>query len=423
MTGLETIRLLAGRRDSGRWLGLRDHAETYGPPERALDGPDLIGRLERSGLRGRGGGSFPTGRKLRAVAGGRRRAIVVVNGCEGEPASAKDLLLLERLPHLVLDGAALAASAVGAREALVCIPAGADRARVALRGGLHERAVARSDRISFRVVPVPDRYVASEESALVQHLNGGPALPTFVPPRPFQRGVGGRPTLVQNAETLAHVALIARRGSEWFRELGTPDDPGTTLVTVSGAVDAPGIYEIPLGVALGRLLALARPSAPTRAVLLGGYFGSWVSSEHAHDVPLAHHGLRERGAALGCGVVIVLPAGACGLCETAAVLDYLAAESAGQCGPCVFGLRAIADRTVELGEGFAPPGTVEQLRRWAQEIEGRGACHHPDGAIRLLRSTLDVFAEEAARHQRGMRCRPGPGRGLLMVPSRSREAA
>src|SRR5438874_216176 len=136
----------------------------------------------------------------------------------------------------------------------------------------------------------------------------------------------------------------------------------------------------------------AAPTAPPRAVLLGGYFGAW---EEDPSTELAHEGLRSRGAALGCGVLVVLPQGACGVCETAVALDYLARESAGQCGPCTFGLRAIADASTALAGGAAPPGTLDRLRRWAGGVEGRGACHHPDGAVRLLRSTLDVFAGEA----------------------------
>ena len=404
---VEVTRLLAGWRD-GAPLDRAEHTAAYGPLGRATAGPALIESVTRSGLRGRGGAGFPCGRKLAAVAAARRRPIAVVNGCEGEPASGKDRLLLEHLPHLVLDGAALAAGAVGATEVVVCLSEQDRRALAAVEAALYERPDGRAIRLRL----VPERYVASEESALVRGLDGGPALPAYVPPRPFERGI-----LIQNAETLAHLALIARHGAGWFRTVGTPDDPGTTLLTVSGAVRDPGIYEVPLGTSLGAVLTAAAPAAPPRAVLLGGYFGAWVSPVEAAGLPLAHHALRSQGASLGCGVIVALPQEACGLCESAAVLEYLARESAGQCGPCTFGLRAIADGVAALAAGAAPPGMLDRLRRWAGDVERRGACHHPDGAVRLLRSTLDVFAGEAAQHARGARCDARRRPGLLGVPA------
>jgi NADH:ubiquinone oxidoreductase subunit F (NADH-binding) len=401
VSDVEVVRLLAGWR-AGAPLGLAEHTAAYGPLPRP--GASLIESVTRSGLRGRGGAGFPCGAKLAAVAAARPRPVAVVNGCESEPASGKDRLLLEQLPHLVLDGAALATDAIGARGAIVCVSAEDGRAIDAVSRALAERP----ERGSSRLHVVPERYVASEESALVGGLEGGPAVPAYVPPRPFERGI-----LIQNAETLAHVALIARHGADWFRAVGTADDPGTTLVTVSGGVRDPGVYEVPLGTTLGAVVAAAAPAAPPRAVLLGGYFGAWVEDP---ATPLAHHALRSRGGAMGCGVIVVLPQDACGVCETAAVLDYLARESAGQCGPCTFGLRAIADGVAALADGSAPPGTLDRLRRWAGDVEGRGACHHPDGAVRLLRSTLDVFAGEAAQHARGARCDASRRPRLLSVP-------
>jgi NADH:ubiquinone oxidoreductase subunit F (NADH-binding) len=403
-----TRRLLSGLRGAHA-LDRAAHEAAYGRLDGAVSGAPLIEEVTRSGLRGRGGAGFPTGRKLAAVAGGGRRPVVVVNAAEGEPASAKDMLLIDRLPHLVLDGAVLCAGAAGAREVHVCV-AEADVPAL-------ERALAeRRDRVELRLRRVPQRYVAGEESALVHSLNGGPAAPTFTPPRVFSRGVAGRPTLVQNAETLAHVALIARRGADWFRELGTPQDPGTALLTVSGGVTAAGVWEIALGNSLADLLDAARPTGRIRAALVGGYFGAWIDARDAAHTPLAHDALREHGLALGCGAVIVLDDRACGLCETAAVLDYLARESAGQCGPCVHGLRAIADLLGALCAGAAPRGAVAQLRRWAGDVEGRGACHHPDGAVRLLRSALDVFATEVSEHAWGG-CPTGARAGLMAVPA------
>jgi NADH:ubiquinone oxidoreductase subunit F (NADH-binding) len=413
-------RLLAGIRRDGRPVPLREHLDRHGelPPFGRADPRGLIELVEAAGLTGRGGAGFPTARKLRAVAAGGR-SVVVANGAEGEPASAKDRVLLRRVPNLVLDGVAVASAAVGAEEALVAVGAGSARELAAVEEALAERARYRLDRIPVRVVPVPDRFVAGEETALVNALNGGPAKPTFTPPRPFERGVRGLPTLVQNVETLACLALIARFGPRWFRALGTPEEPGTALVTLDGAVARPGVYEIPLGLGLEQLVAWAGgPSAPLQAFLIGGYFGVWVKAADALRLELGEQSLRTAGASLGARTVLALPETSCGITETARVARYLADESAGQCGPCVHGLGAVAGAVERLArrKGRAPDG--ERIERWARQIAGRGACRHPDGAVRLVRSALHVFERELDVHFRG-RC-TGDGRPFLRVPASRR---
>ncbi len=252
----------------------------------------LIAEVEASGLRGRGGAGFPTHRKLRAVAEGRR-PVVVANGVEGEPASHKDALLMRINPQLVLDGAVAAAAAVGAQQIVIAVGRGADAAHASMAAAIAERAHA-GGRARIDLVSVPDRFVAGEETALVSWLNGGPAKPAFVPPRPFERGVGGRPTLVQNVETLANIALIARHGADWFRDLGSPDEPGSMLFTLGGAVARPGITELEGGTSLRTALERCEGFAePPRALLVGGYFGTWVPVEAALD---GHIGRDRDGA-------------------------------------------------------------------------------------------------------------------------------
>ena len=175
-------------------------------------------------------------------------------------------------------------------------------------------------------------------------INAGIALPTSIPPRPYERGVDGRPTLVQNVETLAHVALIARFGEDWFRSLGTGTASGTTLVTVGGAVPQTVLIEIPQRNAAGRCDQRSRrPHLDSDAVLLGGYYGGWVESDRrVGSLPWMPIPCAGSDHSLGCGVIAVLPSGRCGVVETARILAYLAHESARQCGPCTFGLRAIA---------------------------------------------------------------------------------
>ncbi len=413
MTGSGTLpRLLAGLDPYGAVMTLADHERVHGPcPDHAPS--QLIELVERSGLRGRGGADFPMARKLKAVASSRsRERVVVVNGSETEPASDKDRLLLSRLPHLVVDGAVLAAEAVGAQEVIVKV---SDRAAASIQA-LEGAIAVRGDRVPIRLIHGPGEYVSGEESAVVNYLNGGPAKPTFVPPRPYERGVRRRPTLISNPETCAQVALVARYGDAWYRELGTTADPGSALVTITGAVAAPGVYELAFGTPMTDLLdAAGGATEPLRALLVGGYFGTWVDAAQALRLRLAREDLRSVGCALGSGVLIALGESSCGLHESARVIDYLARQSAGQCGPCVHGLRAIADSVLELADGLAGPRDRDRVLRWTAEIRGRGACHHPDGAARFIESALSVFADELASHQRG-RCTARPA-GLPLGPA------
>jgi NADH:ubiquinone oxidoreductase subunit F (NADH-binding) len=397
-------RLLAGLDSSGSAMTLAEHMRVHGElPHR--NSHELIEAIERSGLRGRGGADFPTAQKLRTLASARRVSALVVNGSETEPASAKDRLLLTRLPHLVLDGAVLAAHAVDAPRVIVQVGQGAAGSLASLEAALAARP---DDPVPVSLVAAPEGYVAGEESAVMHYLNGGQPLPTFVPPRPFQKGYRRLPTLIQNPETLAQVALVARFGERWYRELGTSADPGSALVTISGAVATPGVYELAFGTPMSALLeAAGGQTEPLRALLVGGYFGTWVEASRGLDLRLAREDLRSVGCSLGAGVLIALGDTACGLHESARVIDYLARQSAGQCGPCTYGLRAIADSVNALASGAAHPREAERITRWCHEVRGRGACHHPDGATRFILSALDVFRAEVADH-REYHCRAEP---------------
>jgi NADH:ubiquinone oxidoreductase subunit F (NADH-binding) len=359
----------------------------------------LLAEIDAAGLRGRGGAGFPTARKLAAVAAGRS-PVVIANGAEGEPASAKDRTLWAHAPHLILDGLQLAGALVGARRAIGYVPAGPSTA--SLRRALADREAAGADPIPVEIVEAPDRFLAGEESAVVSRIEGKPALPRDTLRRVVVAGVDGHPTLVQNVETLAHLALLARFGGAWFRGVGTSGDPGTFLATVSGAVAAPGVYEVAYGIPLGDLLERAggwvgRP----QACLVGGYGGAWVPADAA-DVPVSTAGLRPFGAAPGAGVVVALPAGACGLRAAADITRYLAGQGARQCGPCRNGLPQMAGTLTRLADRERSPALVAELERLTRLVEGRGACHHPDGTVRLVRSTLRTFPAEIDRHLAGM---------------------
>ncbi|HEY4851900.1 MAG TPA: NADH-ubiquinone oxidoreductase-F iron-sulfur binding region domain-containing protein [Streptosporangiaceae bacterium] len=414
-------RLLAGM-SYHQPTDLREHERRYGPiPLRGHSGRErperLIDVVDRSGLTGRGGAGFPTGRKMRSVATGRGPATVVANGAEGEPASCKDRLLLTRLPHLVMDGISLAADAVGAREAFLCVHRQETDLLATLADAAEARRRAGMDPVPVQIVGIPGRYVSSEQSSIVQFINGGPAKPTFAPPRPHERGVAGRPTLENNVETLAHLALIARYGDNWFRGVGLPSATGSALVTVGGTVARPGVYEIELGTPIGQVIMQAGgPTERPQALLVGGYFGTWIPAEYAWQIPLAQPTLRAAGGAMGAGIVIALPVTSCGLAETARVVRYLAEESAGQCGPCVMGLPALADALADLAYQGGRGRALDQISRLLPVIEGRGACRHPDGATKLVRSALRTFSAEVQWHDQRGACYGVRRDPLLPVP-------
>lgn len=373
-------------------------------------GAALIKRVEAAGLRGRGGAAYPTARKWYATRQrSRGNAVVVANGAETEPMSAKDRLLMSARPHLVLDGLLLAAEAAAADRAIVYVSRAHDDAAAAMEAAIRERRAARDLPVAVSVARAPHRYVAGEETAVIAHLNGGAARPAQVPPRPFERGVDGRPTVVQNVETLAHAAVIARLGAAGYRRSGVDDAPGTTLVTMAGAIHAPGVYELAGGATLAQAVSAAGGATESVAALLvGGYFGRWIAADDAWDLRLGVD------VSSGSGVIAVYPHGYCGVRQAAALIGFLARESARQCGPCEHGLAALAATTGELANGRAKPRDAERLQRWIAQIAGRGACHHPDGALVLLSSALRVFAGDVSTHLRRGRCDRNP---TILLPA------
>jgi NADH:ubiquinone oxidoreductase subunit F (NADH-binding) len=390
---------------------LRTHLARYGPaPYRGGPGR-LIGDVEAAGLTGRGGAAFPVHRKLTVVAEARGRKVVVANGAESEPASHKDAALLRLAPHLVLDGLQLAAEAVGAHEARLYLHEGTKGGGPEILRALEQRSAARLDRLDVTITKAPPRFLAGQETALVNRLGGGPARPTFAPPRVSERGLGGAPTLVQNVETLAHLALIARFGPRWFRAAGTAAEPGSMLTTVHHPDGHWQVTETEIGTPLRNLL----DTHEAQALLVGGYHGTWLPMPQATALTLDNASLKPYGAAVGAGVLAALPADRCGLAELARITRYLAAESAGQCGPCLNGLPAIAGALAELAGPSPHHQARENAERWAGLVTGRGACHHPDGTVRFVRSGLTVFETELSRHENGQ-CTATTRRPFLPLP-------
>jgi NADH:ubiquinone oxidoreductase subunit F (NADH-binding) len=375
--------------------GLYEHRSVW-PAPRTFDAAQLLAVLDAVPLHGRGGAGFPFARKLRtAVSSGKRRS-VVVNAGEGEPASAKDSVLLVAAPHLVLDGAEAVARALGAPGIHVVVGHDRAAARMALDDALAEREPGT---LPVAVTVARSPFVGGQETAVLELLDGRDNLPVTSWAPASVTGLRGRPTLVSNAETFAQVAALLAMGPAGYAELGTPSEPGTTLLTVAGDGPHGAVVEVPYGVALGEVLEFCGYD-PASAVLLGGYHGTWAPPGTAASLPVSREQLRARGLALGAGVVLPLDARTCPVVVTAGVAGYLGSVSAGRCGPCRNGLPALAEAVGALADGGGPAAT-QRTADLAALVTGRGACAHPDGTARLVASMLLAFPGEVHRHELG----------------------
>ncbi|MEU7728543.1 NADH-ubiquinone oxidoreductase-F iron-sulfur binding region domain-containing protein [Streptomyces sp. NPDC040724] len=388
-------RLLAGLDQAPR-LDRVAHLTTHGSLPRYRP-EELVDLADNIDLRGRGGAGFPFSRKLRAVmrsARGREgQTAVVVNGSEGEPSCLKDTALLLHAPHLVLDGALLAAAAISAEDVVV----GVTRTDVeqSVRAAVAERGPAGR---RVRVALLPERFVTGEGTAHINGLNGGETLPSGQKVRTSERGLNGVPTLLSNTETFAQLAVAARLGALDYRTAGLPAEPGTVLLTVAGST----VVETPTGAALSYILELCG-TGPGQGVLVGGYHGKWLDPGSARAAEVSRQSLDSLGARLGAGAVLPLPEDTCPAGEVARVTRWMAKESAGQCGPCVRGLPALADVLEDAIRGGGA-SALETVQARLKAVLGRGACSHPDGTSRFVASALSVFPDEFRDHALGSGC-------------------
>ncbi len=388
---------------------LSAHLWRYGsrPSARGSAGAALVDTLEAVALTGRGGAHFPAAIKWRGVIAAGGGGTVIANGSEGEPLAAKDASLLQLRPHLVLDGLVSAGEAVGAVDLVVWLHEGANMTFHAVTQAIHERRLAGLLEPPIRILTGPDRYVTGESSAVVRALNGGPTLPELTRVLPVISGVHGRPTLLHNVETLARVAVASRTGVEQYQ-------PTSLLTIVAGGQRT--VAEVGPNATFSDAVAYAAPHAingAPQAMLLGGFGGSWVRWADAQVLPVDQPALKAAGLSLGASIVAPIPRNTCGLVETARIAQYLSDSSARQCGPCLFGLRSVAELAWALADCDVGRSELKRLDRFLHEIAGRGACAHPDGAIRMIASALDVFADDVKAHRKG-HC--VAGRTLKVIP-------
>ena len=378
---------------------LERHHGRFGdrPSAAGHTGGVLLGMLEESGLTGCGGGHFPVARKWRSALRAGGGGILVANAAESEPASAKDFALLTAVPHLVLDGLACAAEALGSTEVIIWMHEGAHDAERAIALAVAERRAAGFHDAPLRSVTAPNRYLSGESSAILRGLAGGPVLPAFARQHAAVAGFRGRPAIVHNVETLARIGLLARTGVRGYR--------ASALVTVTTAAGRVVLEIDERTTTSGAVRAAGWAGDPPQAVLVGGYGGSWLDWSTAAELRLMTAANAPGTAAdLGAGVLMPLGDAECGVARTAEIVAFMADAGARQCGPCRFGLPELAERLQALARGKAGRRAIEGLRGVAGLVDGRGGCHHPDGVVRLVRSALQTFATDVERHARGDRC-------------------
>ncbi|MFB7293841.1 NADH-quinone oxidoreductase subunit NuoF family protein [Actinacidiphila glaucinigra] len=387
------------------------HLNVHGSMPSLTEG-ELLDLAELMGLRGRGGAGFPFYKKLKAVGEAARRrgtpTAVMVNGCEGEPACRKDAVILRRAPHLMLDGALLCAEILGARELVISVTR--DTNEQSVRDALAERGLGtkRGRQLRARIVRMPERFVSGESSGIISAANGGLPLPPGKKVSASESGLGGMPTLFSNTETFTQLAIGARMGAIRFGSAGAPGEPGTAMLTVSGSVPRQTVVETPTGVPMSYILQMCGGN-PGQGVLVGGYHGAWIDPSVASMVTISRESLEAHKATLGAGALLPLDPGLCPLGESLLVAQWLAAETAGQCGPCRLGLPRMAGLLQDVLNGGGQ-AALEQLRQTAVAVKGRGVCKHPDGSMRFVMSSINAFTDDLAAHVLGGGCgRPTVG--------------
>jgi len=364
-----------------------------------------------AGLRGRGGAGHATADKWRfAVAIEADQRYVIANGFEADPGAQLDRTLMERDPHAVVEGTALAAYAIGARHAYICVRSGAATARrrlaaavdAALEAGyLGADALGSGFDLEIEVVEVPGGFVVGEETVLIRALENKRAQPDQRPPYPAQNGLWERPTVVNNVETLALVPWIVANGATEFAAIGDRANPGTTLVQISGAVGRPGIAEVPTGVTVGRLIEEVgggvRAGASLKAVLVGGPAGGFLPADGL-DVAFGAAALEEAGAIWGSGTLVAVDAGTC-LVEMATLLGrYLSDESCGKTIPCRIGVRRMYEIGARATTGLARPTDQQLLTDLAADIRDGALCGLERCAPNPFMSGMRYFAAEFEDH-------------------------
>ena len=410
---------LEGYRKVGGYAGLARAVEKLGP-----DG--TIDEVAAAGLRGRGGGGYPTADKWRAsrAAAGDSK-VVVANLIGADPTALGDRALAEGNPHLLLEGVLLAAFATGASDAIIAVRRDWTVAIERLRAAIAEAQAAHlagylvlgtdfSCVVEVREGPLA--LVAGEETALLAALAGDRGMPVIRPPYPTERGLRGDPTTVQNGETLAHVAWIATNGAKKFRAIGSKDAPGTKLVSIYGRVAQPGVAEVALGTPLSEIVAIAGGgTGTTKAVFVGGPGGGALSAEQL-DTPYDFGPLHEAGAGIGLGQFLVADSDTCMVDSARFFLDYSAREACGKAVPCRIGTKRLVETLDRILAASPRPNDLVLLRELARKMSDTALCHLEARAPGPMLTTLDCFPDEYRAHAERGECVAGACKTPRVAP-------
>ena len=357
-------------------------------------------QLAETEIYGRGGAAFPLSKKIEAYQRFSGNVVIVANGSESEFLSRKDAALLTRHPHLVLDGLTILATSLGATAGYIHLKYGNSDLQAIVSAALVERNGFDPIRIELSVSNPSVGYPSGVESAVISAVDGSGGKPIYLPDRPIVKGIKRRPTLVSNVETLAQLALLARFGAEWFSGIGSSSEFGSRLLTITNSVGTAAVVEVASGINLSELLnALSINLENNNSVLIGGYFGRLVHPMQLKDLTVSAPAFKDLGLGLGAGVIAVSTC--CPLMDTSRIIEYLASQSSGQCGPCFNGLPALAVLWNALSRPSSSPDIVNEITRVSALVMGRGGCAMPDGAVILSKSSLAYFKSEVIVHQQG----------------------
>ncbi|MCO5312431.1 MAG: hypothetical protein M9952_05770 [Microthrixaceae bacterium] len=383
--------------------------------------------ITASGLRGRGGAGFPTGRKWAGIAGQQTsRRYVVCNAAEGEPGTFKDRALLRANPYQVVEGLLVAAHAVDATEAFLCLKASFEHEVEAITRAVREmQSAGICTDYSVTIVSGPDEYLFGEEKAMLEVIEGKPPLPRWFPP--YEHGLfasspqegweatpsasGSRlgepnPTLVNNLETLANVPHILARGVDWFRSMGTTESPGTVVVTVVGDVVNPDVGEVEMGTPLGAVIeAVGHATKPGRTVkaVFSGVANPVLTADQL-DTPVSYEGFAAAGSAMGSAGFIVFDDDACMVDAVWQFSRFLSIESCGQCPPCKLGTGEITEHLAQIESGAGTEHDITAIGGWLERVTDGSRCFLATEEQRVVASVLRSFPEEFVEHLEGGRC-------------------
>jgi len=374
----------------------------------AVNAPEnIIKTIKEAHLLGLGGSGFPTYIKWQSVADNvAPDKYLICNGNEDEPGTFKDRVLLEQTPFQLIEGATIAAIACGINHVVFYINPHLENAIQVVSNALKEwqssdiyaRVLQTLDvTISYTIVKSNGIYIGGEETAVIQTIEGKFPFPTGKPPYPTEQGVYGSPTLINNIETLCNVPHIMRNGAQWFYNLGRNDSAGTKLYTISGDVESPGVYELPMGISLSELIdkygSGMLHQTRLKSVITGGPSNSMLTAKDL-DVSLDFTSLESRGASLGTGAMIVISDADHIVQSISEYVNFFAGASCGQCPPCKTGTYFLAQIIAKIDSNKATYADLEQLTDLCRILPGSGKCHLVDGAVKLVKSSLNHFKDE-----------------------------